>query len=165
MEPGRTLGLLLAALLPLAAPGRLAAQDAPPNYAAVFVGTTVAYHPPGEPFQGFQHDLTGTAGYGRFIGKTVALELDLGPTFLRGRYASFSLVPGVVWTFSPHAYAAARFIVPVDPELNLVLFPGIGWSRTFGRTTPILEVNLSRTVGKGKPDFGVAVTAGVLNGF
>lgn len=145
--------------------GVAGAQEAPPNYVAAFVGTTVAYRPPGGPFQGFQHDVTATAGYGRFVSRTVALELDLGPTFVRGRYASFGLVPGVVWAFRPYAYAAARFIVPLDPELNLVLFPGIGLSRTFGRTTPILEVNLSRTVGKGKPDFGVAVTAGVLVGF
>ena len=89
----------------------------------------------------------------------------LGPTWVKGRYASFSLVPGVVWAFSPYAYAAARFVVPVDPERKLVLFPGLGLSRTFGRTTPILEVNLSSTVGKGKPDFGIAVTAGVLVGF
>jgi hypothetical protein len=53
----------------------------------------------------------------------------------------------------------------VDPETNLVLFPGLGLTRAFGRFSPILEVNLSRTVGRGRPDLGVAVTAGLLVAF
>lgn len=163
MKPLRATTLLLAIL---AAPLVRADEPAsPPNYAAAFLGTTVAYRPPGGSFDGFQHDVTLLAGYGRYVSKTVALELDLGPTWVSGRYSSFSLVPGVVWAFSPYAYAAARFVVPVDPEARFVLFPGLGLSRTFGRTTPILEVNLSSTVAKGKADFGVAVTVGVLIGF
>jgi len=165
MKPWPGARLLMGGILTLATARVARAQEPPPNYVAAFAGTTVAYRPPDGPFQGFQHDLTATVGYGRFVSRRVALELDLGPTFVRGRYSSFSLVPGVVWAFRPYAYAAARFIVPVDPEPSLVLFPGIGLSRTFGRTTPILEVNVSRTVGKGKADFGVAVTAGVLVGF
>jgi hypothetical protein len=158
---------VLAALLAILAASLVRADEpaTPPNYAAAFCGTTVAYRPPGGPLDGLPHDLTVLAGYGRYVSKTVALELDLGPTWVKGRYASFSLVPGVVWTINPYAYAAARFVVPVDPEARFVLFPGLGLSRTFGRTTPILEVNLSSTVGKGKPDFGIAVTAGVLVGF
>jgi hypothetical protein len=152
-----TLGLLVA--MPVRA-------DPPPNYAAAFAGTTVAYHPPGGPFQGFQHDLTGLVGVGRFVSRTVALELDLGPTWTRGDYTSFALVPGIVWAFSPHVYAAARFIVPVDPEPNLALFPGVGVIFTFkDRISPLLEVNVSSYVGKGDPDFGVAVTVGVLVAF
>ena len=157
--------LALAGLAILAGPRLLPAQDAPPNYLAAFVGTTVAYRPPGGPFGGFQRDLTALLGYGRFVSRTVALELDLGPTWVRGDYASFALVPGVVWCFNSHAYAAARFIVPVDPELNLVLFPGVGLTHALGRFSPILEVNLSRTVGRGRPDLGVAVTAGLLVAF
>jgi hypothetical protein len=156
--------LLLVPLGPLAPlPVR---ADPPPNYAAAFAGTTVAYHPPGGPFQGFQHDLTGLVGVGRFVSRTVALELDLGPTWTRGDYTSFALVPGIVWAFSPHVYAAARFIVPVDPEPNLALFPGVGVIFTFkDRISPLLEVNVSSYVGKGDPDFGVAVTVGVLVAF
>ena len=157
--------IVLACLLAGAATPLLHAQDTPPNYAAVFAGTTVAYRPPGESFGGWQHDLTALLGYGRFVSKTVALELDFGPTWVRGDYASFAFVPGVVWCFHPNAYAAARFIVPVDPETNLVLFPGLGLTRAFGRFSPILEVNLSRTVGRGRPDLGVAVTAGLLVAF
>ena len=157
--------LALACLVAVAATPVVHAADAPPNYAAVFAGTTTAYRPQGGSFGGWQHDLTGLLGYGRFVSRTVALELDLGPTWVRGDYASFAFVPGLVWCFDSHAYVAARFIVPVDPELNLVLFPGVGLTHAFGRFSPILEVNLSRTVGRGRPDLGVAVTAGLLVAF
>jgi hypothetical protein len=153
-------------LATLAVPVCHAADAPPPNYVAGFLGTTLAYRPNGGSFDGWQHDLTGLVGYGRFVKPTLALELDAGPTYVSGDYLSFALVPGVVWTFSPHAYAAARVIVPVDPQWNLTLFPGIGLSHTFkGRYTPILELNLSSTVGRGKPDFGVALTAGLLIAF
>ena len=77
--------------------------QAPPNYAAALVTTTAAYRPPGGPWDGFQDDFTLSVGYGRYVTKTVALELDLGPTWVSGEYAAFSLVPGVVWSFNPHA--------------------------------------------------------------
>ena len=163
MTAGRT--ALLAAIATLAGPAA-GADDPPRNYACVFAGTTLAYKPPGaSDFDGWQHDLAATAGYGRYVSGTVALELDLGPTFVRGDYASFGFVPGVVWAFSPYAYAAARFVVPIDPEWSFVLFPGIGIAKSFGRFTPILELNLSHTVGKGKSDFGFALTGGLLVGF
>jgi hypothetical protein len=158
-------GLLAGFALLLGSAAR-AGDAPPPNYACVFAGTTLAYRPPGaSSFDGWQHDLTTTVGYGRFASRAVALELDLGPTLVHGKYSSFGLVPGVVWTFSPYAYAAARFVVPVDPEWNFVLFPGLGISRSFGRLTPIVELNLSRAVGKGKPDFGFALTGGLLVAF
>jgi hypothetical protein len=156
-------GTLLACVLLAAVPSQ---AEPPPNYAAAFVGTTPVYRPRGGPFQGFQHDVTGLVGYGRFVSKTVALELDLGPTWVKGDYTTFALVPGVVWAFNPHVYAAARFIVPVDPEWNLALFPGLGLVHTFkDRISPLVEVNLLSYVGKGDPDFGVAVTVGVLVSF
>ena len=46
-----------------------------------------------------------------------------------------------------------------------MLFPGVGITRAFGRFSPILEVNLARTVGRGRPDLGVAVTVGLLVAF
>jgi hypothetical protein len=138
----------------------------PKNYVAAFLGTTLAYRPPGGPWGGFQHDATPLAGYGRYVSPTIALELDLGPTFVKGEYSSFGLVPAVVWSFSPHAYAAARFVLPVDPETNFAVFPGIGVIHTFkSGLSPILEVNLVSYLGKGDPDFGIAVTAGVLFSF
>jgi hypothetical protein len=145
----------------------LAADPAapPPNYATVMLGTTVAYRPPGGPWDGFQSDFSPMVGYGRYLTKTVALELDLGPTFVKDRYASFGLVPGVVWTFSSHAYLAARFLVPLDPQTNFGLFPGVGVFQTYGRYAPYVEVNLSSYVGRGDPDFGLSVTAGVLISF
>lgn len=93
---------------------------------------------------------------------TLALELDVGPTFVRGRYSSFSLTPGLVWAFHPNVYVAARLAIPVDPETNLVLLPGIGLSRAFGRVMPTLELNVSSAVGRGDPDLGVSLTAGLL---
>ena len=138
------------------------ASSPPSNYVAGFLGTTLAYRPPDEPWDGWQHDVTPLLGYGRQLTPALALELDVGPTFVRGSYSSFSLTPGLVWSFHPNAYAAARFVVPVDPETNLVLFPGLGLCRAFGRVMPILEVNVSSAVGRGHPDLGVSLTAGVL---
>jgi hypothetical protein len=162
---GRGARLLLAAALAAAAPVCRAEEPAPAlpsNYVAEFLGTTLAYRPEGGPWDGWQHDATPLLGYGRQLTPTIALELDAGPTFVRGEYSSFSLTPGLVWSFSPHAYVAARFVVPVDPETNLVLFPGIGVCHLFGRVMPVLEVNVSSAVGRGHPDLGVSLTAGVL---
>lgn len=159
-------GPVLLLLVTLAGRVCRAADAPPPNYVAGFAGTTLAYRPNGGSFDGWQHDWTGLVGYGRFVKPTLALELDAGPTYVKGDYASFALVPGLVWAFSPNAYAAARFIVTVDPERRFTLFPGIGLSHTFkGRITPILELNLSSTRTDGKSDFGVALTAGVLIAF
>jgi hypothetical protein len=138
------------------------ASGLPSNYVAGFLGTTLGYRPEGGPWEGWQHDATPLLGYGRQLTPTLALELDVGPTFVRGSYSSFSLTPGLVWSFHPTVYAAARFVVPVDPETNLVLFPGIGLSRAFGRVMPVLEVNVASAVGRGHPDLGVSLTAGVL---
>ncbi len=74
-------------------------------------------------------------------------------------------MPAVVWTFSSHAYLAARFLVPLDPESNFGLFPGLGVFHAFGRYSPYAEVNLSSYVGRGHPDLGVSVTAGVMIAF
>lgn len=154
-----------ALLLVVSSPARGAdapAAPLPDNYVAGFLGTTLGYRPNGGTWEGWQHDATPLLGYGRQLTPTLAVELDVGPTYVRGRYASFSLTPGLVWAFHPNVYCAARFIIPVDPETNLVLFPGIGISRAFGRVMPILELNLSSAVGRGDPDLGVALTAGVL---
>ena len=169
MSPGGRLAGLAVFLAALAAT-RAQAQDAaatdvaalPSNYVAGLLGTTLGYRPEGGPWDGWQHDATPLLGYGRQLSPTVALELDVGPTFVRGSYSSFSLTPGLVWAFHPNVYAAARFIVPVDPETNLVLFPGVGLCRAFGRVMPTLELNVSSAVGRGHPDLGVALTAGVL---
>jgi hypothetical protein len=156
------LGLLLVGL-----PGWAGADDPAPlpaNYVAGFLGTTLAYKPPGSSWDGWQKDFSTTLGYGRQVTPKLALELDLGPTWVSGGgYSSFALVPGLVWSFSPNAYAAARFAVPVDPEPNLVLLPGIGVCHLFGRRVmPTLELNLSSAVGRGNPDLGVTLTAGLL---
>jgi hypothetical protein len=150
--------------LAVAAPCRAEDPGAPlpGNYVAGFLGTTLAYRPPGAGWDGWQHDATTLVGYGRQLRPTLALELDIGPTWVSGRYSSFALTPGLVWSFHPNLYAAARFAVPVDPQTNLVLLPGIGVCRPFGRVMPTLEINLSSAVGRGDPDFGVTLTAGLL---
>lgn len=138
------------------------APTAPVNYVAGFAGTTLRYRPARGEWQGSQHDLTALLGYGRQLTPTLALELDVGPTFVKGEYSSFSLTPGLVWAFHPNLYVAARLVIPVDPEANFILYPGVGLSRAFGSVMPILELNLSSAVGRGDPDLGVVLTAGVL---
>lgn len=159
-------GWALALLACVAAVPGARAEDAgaalPSNYVAGFVGTTLGYRPPGGSWEGWQHDAATTVGYGRQVRPTLALELDVGPTFARGRYSGFSLVPGIVWSVHPNLYLAARFAIPVDPETNLVLLPGVGLSRAFGRVMPTLELSLSSAVGRGDADLGVSLTAGLL---
>lgn len=143
-----------------------ASAAAPLDYVVASVTTTVFYLPNSGSSSGWQHDLSPGVGFGRYITDTIALELDLGPTFTRGDYTSFFLVPGAVWSFSPHVYAAARFVVPVDPELNFVLFPGVGLSHTFKNQMSLtLELNLASTIGRGDPDLGVTLTPGIVYSF
>jgi hypothetical protein len=156
------LALLLASVGTASAAEPPDAPAPPSNYVAGFLGTTLAYRPEGGPWDGWQHDATTLVGYGRQLTPTLALELDAGPTFVRGSYASFSLTPGLVWSVHPNVYLAARFAIPVDPETNLVLLPGVGLCRAFGRVMPTLELNVSSAVGRGDPDLGVSLTAGIL---
>lgn len=162
----RRAGAALAALAAVASASATRAEEAgaapPANYVAGFVGTTLGYRPPGGSWEGWQHDAATTVGYGRQVRPTLALELDLGPTFARGRYAGFSLVPGVVWSVHPNLYLAGRLAIPLDPETNLVLLPGVGLARAFGRVMPTLELSLTSAVGRGDPDLGVSLTAGLL---
>lgn len=144
-----------------------AAQDAPPpNYVAVFAGTTVAYYPNGGPWDGHQKDAVLTAGIGRYVTAKTALEIDFGPTLISGDYAAFSIVPGVVWQFSPHAYLAARFPIAVDPDTAVYAAPGFGLSHTFAnKWTPILELNGVTRLDENRGDLGLTVTVGLLYSF
>ena len=162
MRAGWRLGLALLVLGASAARADDGGGSPPANYVAGFVGTTLGYRPPGGSFEGWQHDTTTLVGYGRQLSPAIAIELDVGPTFVRGAYSSFSLTPGLVWALHPNLYLAARFAVPVDPETNLVLLPGVGLSWPVGRVMPTLELNVSSAVGRGDPDLGVSLTAGLL---
>ena len=165
MTSGSTRFFILAAVLLTVSPP-LEAADPPPNYVAGFAGTTAAYRPPGSSWDGAQSDLILTAGVGRYVSRAWALELDLGPTLVKGSYASFSLVPGVVWSLSPHAYLSARFPMAVDPDMAVYAAPGFGLSHTFASgLTPILEVNAVTRLGHGRPDLGITVTLGLLYSF
>lgn len=142
------------------------AAAAPPNYVVALLGTTLADRPSGGPMNGWGHDLSPAIGVGRFIRETIAIELDVGPTMVSGDYVAFSLVPGVVWAFSPHIYAAARFVVPVDPQVNLGLYPGVGAIYSFDNGISLVaELSVFSYVGRGDPDLGVAMTGGALYGF
>lgn len=153
---------LLAAAVP--AFGQEPAMPAPASsrwYGVGLVGTTCAYHARGGPWDGFQHDVAANFGVGRFVGSKWAFELDLGAAWVRGEYASASLTPGALYSFHPNFYAAARFIVPFDPEADLVLYPGVGAIYTFKNgLAPLVEVNVARSLDR--RDFGVTLTVGLL---
>lgn len=169
----RALGIAAAAAVTLggATAARAEMREPPPppapqNYVTAVLGTTLAYRPNGGSFEGWQEDIGPAIGYGRLITPTIALELDVGLVILDGEYASTLFVPGVVWSFSTHFYAAMRFLVPVDPEVNLALFPGIGAVYSFPNGIGVsLELNPTSTIGRGEPDFGLPLTAGVLYSF
>jgi len=155
-----------ASLALLLLPRAAAAADPPPNFVAAFAGTTVAFQPGGGSWDGAQSDLILTAGVGRYVTRTFALEVDFGPTWIKSDYASFSVVPGVVWSFSPHAYLSARFPIAVDPDAAFYAAPGFGLSHTFANgLTPLVEANFVARMGHGRPDLGVTVTFGLLYSF
>jgi len=152
-----------AAAPPAAAPP---AAASPLNYVVAAVTTTLVYQPNQGSLQGAQRDVGPVVGFGRYITDEVALELDLGPTFVDGGDTSFAFVPGVVWSFSSHAYAAARLVVPVTPKANVYLFPGFGLINTFKNQISLtLEVNLASAIGRGEPDLGITVTPGIVYSF
>jgi len=136
------------------------------HYVTVLATTTVAYRPPGESFDGFQNDVTPQIGYGYLVTPRLALELDAGPTYSHGDYASFSLVPGAILTLSPRFYGALRFVIPVDPETNLAVSPGLGAVFSLSsRHALYVEADVASFVGRGDPDLGVTLTAGFIHSF
>ena len=155
------------AVLALLAAQAASAQDAPPpNYVAVFAGTTLAYYPNGGPWDGHQKDAVLTFGIGRYVTAKTALEVDFGPTLISGDYAAFSVVPGVVYQFSPHAYLAARFPITVDPDTAVYAAPGFGLSHTFkNNLTPTLEFNGVTRLDENRGDLALSVTLGLMYSF
>lgn len=143
-------------------PSSDAADEASGVYLAALATTTLAYRPPGERIHGPQRDITPGVGAGYFVTETVALELDVGATFVEGAYVATAFAPGVVWAFHPNVYAAGRFIVPVDPETNFILYPGVGVTHIFDNgLAPFVEANALSAVGRGDPDFGATGTLGL----
>jgi len=144
-----------------------APQVSPLNYVGVGAATTLFHKPSSGPASGWQEDIAPVVGYGRYITDTIALELDLGPSLVRGSgYSGFFLVPGAVWSFSTHFYAAARFLVEVDPQIDLAVFPGIGAVYTFPNQVSLgLELNLESFIGRGDPGFAVALAPGIEYSF
>ena len=132
----------------------------PIGFVSAFLATTIIYRPYRGSFEGPPGDISPTLGVGYNASKKIAFELDGGPTFVSGKYVSTSLIAGVVWTLHPIVYAAGRFLIPVHPELNFALFPGIGATYAFGSIAPFVEFNALSTVGRGEPDFGVVFSGG-----
>ncbi len=150
----------------VAPPASAAAAATPLNYVTVAATTTLFHKPNVGPSSGWQEDIGPVVGYGRYVTDTVALELDIGPSFVRGTgYSGLFLVPSAIWGFSTHVYAAARLLVELDPQADLALFPGIGGVYTFDRLSVTLELNLESFVGRGKPDFAIALTPGLVYAF
>lgn len=136
------------------------------HYVTLLATTTVAYRPPGGPSGGFQNDVTPQLGFGYVMTPKLCLELDAGPTFSHGDYAAFSLVPGVILTLSPRFYGSLRLVIPVDPETNLAVSPGLGAVFSLSpRHTLYVETDLASFVGRGDPDLAVTVTSGLLYSF
>lgn len=152
---------------PASMPAPPAAAPSPKNYVTAVLGTTFGYKAKGSDFAGLQKDINPAIGYGRLVTPTIAVELDVGLTFIKTDYSSFYFVPGVVWSFSTYFYAALRFVVPVDPELNLTIYPGIGVIKNFSNGIGVsLEFNPNTTLrGTGRPDFGLPLNLGVLYSF
>jgi hypothetical protein len=160
-----TFGVLAWAAAPAPAAAQPASAAAPPAhsrwYAVGLAGTTPAYRPRGGPWDGFQHDITANLGAGFFANSKLAVELDLGATWIRGRYASAAFTPGVLYSFHPNFYAAGRVILPFDPESDVLLYPGLGALYTFRNgLAPLVEVNLARSLDR--RDLAVTVTVGLL---
>jgi hypothetical protein len=148
--------------MPAAAPE----PPAPKNYVTAVIGTTPFYRPNGGPVADYIKDVNPAIGYGRYVTPTVALELDAGLTYISGADLVYFLVPGVVWSFSTHVYAAARLVLPVHPDVKVVLYPGIGGFYGFDNGLGFsLELNPAVTVVNGDPDFGLAVNLGVVYAF
>ncbi len=158
------LPLLLCAALALPAVAQSTAQAPPARsrfYAVGLLGTTPAYRPRGGPWDGFQHDLSANVGAGFFASSKLALEVDLGATWVRGDYASAALTPGLLYALHPSVYVAGRVSVPFDPKADVVLYPGLGLIHTFSNgLAPLVEVNLARSLER--RDLAVTVTLGLL---
>jgi hypothetical protein len=151
-----------------AAPAPAPAPEASPlNYVGAGVATTLFNKPNSGPARGWQENIGPVIGYGRYVTHTIALEMDLGPSYVRGSgYSGFFFVPGAVWSFSTHFYAAARFLVEADPQIDFALFPGIGGIYTFSNQVALgLELNLESFIGRGNPGLAVVVTPGIEYSF
>ena len=166
----RIAGAVLATWVALAGGARAqeaAADPAKPAgvswYAAGLATTTVANRPASGPLAGPVHDLTPALGVGASLTPQLAVELDAGPTLLRGRVDVWSAVPGIVWSFHPTFYAACRASVPLAADRPIALGAALGGSRRVGaRASLLLEVGALATVTRATPDVGLALTLGTL---
>ena len=143
-------------------------EASPRFFVTVMASTTLASRPAGSSLSGPSRDVSPMVGLGYLLSDTWALELDAGPSFLPDEgYTSFSLVPGVVYTFHPNFYAAARVTVPFHPAWgDVIAAPGIGATVALpGNLAPYLEASALGWAGEGGLDVGAGITAGVSLAF
>jgi hypothetical protein len=55
--------------------------------------------------------------------------------------------------------------VPIDPEVNLGLSPGIGFIHAFQSVSLLAELDVFSFVGRGDPDLGALLNVGALYSF
>lgn len=94
----------------------------------------------------------------------VELRAGFGPTLELdvGNYKSFGLLPAVLWKFHRVFYVGGRLIVPVDPEVDVVLLPLFGVTHALGLGfSPFFEIGVKSAVGRGDADFGVVHSFGL----
>ena len=161
------LGTMLAASVaraetaPVAVEMQVAKPFRPSFHIAALVATTLAYLPHSGSMQGPQNDSTILVAVGMMVHPKLALQLAFGPTLIGDHFVGLTLLPGLVWLFSSHLYAAARFTISVLPQANFGFLPCLGVTHVFKNGfQPFVEAGVSSNVGRGAPDFGVGLNIG-----
>jgi hypothetical protein len=134
------------------------------TYVALVASSTLFSRPMGGDFAGPPGDLNTVVGMGRFVTQSLAIELDVGPGFVGGKLGSVSLVPGVVWVFHDHFYAATRFVVPFAPTPSSVaIAPGVGFIHVFKNgLAPVVELNGVTSISRNGQELGASASVGSL---
>ena len=154
-------------------PPPAAEAPAPKNYVTAVIGTTPFFRPKGGPVADYIKDFNPAIGYGRYVTPKLALELDVGLTYISDApNLTYFLVPGAVYSLSTYLYAAMRAVVAINPDadsaVDVVLYPGFGGF--YGLPSGLgfsLELNPAISIGQSatRGSFGVAVNLGVVYSF
>ncbi len=137
------------------------ACPSPQNYVTAVLGTTLLYRLERRlTFSGWQKDIGPAIGYGRLVTPTIAVELDAGVVFIKDKYSTTLLVPGVLWSFDPRLRRGAG-PGPRRSADQPRAVPGIGVVQSFSNGIGVsLELNLSSTIGRGEARFRSAAEPG-----
>ena len=122
-------------------------------YGAALVATTLVYRAPNGDTTAPVKDMSPIVGLGYLLNDTTSVELDVGPTFMDGEYVSLTLVPSVNWNFGKYFYSTSRFLIMVDPFVNIAWLPGVGTYYAFDSgLAPFAEVEMLMGYEGKKPD-------------